>query len=322
MRFSLRVACFSVLVAFWSVASVAQDYPNKVIKLVIPYPPGGVVDITGRLLAEQLGPKLGGTVIVENKPGAGGTIGAGQVAHAPADGYTILLSGAATQAMAPWLYKQLPYDPAKDFVPVTQVTEGPLALCVNSDSKLKSLPEFLAALKANGSSMNYASNGNGTYPHLSVALMSQVTGTTPMHIPYPGGAQAITALIANEVQFTQNHIPVVQAHVKSGRLRVLATTGAKRSATYPDVPTLQEAGVPVVASAWFGLFVPAGTPPAIVERLHAATVAATQSPALRDRLAAQGDEVVVEGPAKFQAFQAAELAKWKKVISDARITMQ
>ena len=322
MGLPLRLACLLAVCVSWPAALFAQDYPNKVVRLIVPYPPGGVVDITGRLLAEQLGKELGGTVIVENKAGAGGTIGAGQVARAAADGYTVLIAGAATHAMAPWLYKQLPYDPVKDFVPVTQITEGPLALCVNSGSAVTTLNEFMVLLKAKGDAVNYASNGNGTYPHLSVALLSQVTGTKPLHIPYPGGGQAVTALIAGEVQFSQNHIPIVLPHVASGRLRVLATTGAKRSATYPDVPTLQEAGIDVTASAWFGLFVPAGTPKAVVDRLYAATEAAAKSPMLRERLAAQGDEVVVEGPAKFQAFQAAELKKWQGVIATAGIKLQ
>ncbi|MGE0313153.1 MAG: Bug family tripartite tricarboxylate transporter substrate binding protein [Lautropia sp.] len=322
MRPMLRFACLLACCMTWPVALLAQDYPARVIRLIVPYPPGGVVDITGRLLAEQLSRELGGRIIVENKPGAGGTIGADQVARAPADGYTVLLSGAATHAMAPWIYKQLPYDPVADFVPVTQVTEGPLALCVNAASDVKTLPAFVEMLKARGGALNYASNGNGTYPHLSVALLSQVTGTKPVHISYPGGGQAVTALIANEVDFSQNHIPVVQPHVKSGRLRVLATTGTKRSASYPDVPTLKEAGIDVVASAWFGLFVPPGTPQAIVDRLYQATAAAARSPALRERLAAQGDEVVVEGPERFKAFQAAELEKWKRVIAGAGLKLQ
>jgi tripartite-type tricarboxylate transporter receptor subunit TctC len=288
-----------------------------VVRLIVPYPPGGVVDITGRLLAEELGRELGGTVIVENKPGAGGTIGADYAARAAADGYTVLLSGAATHAFAPYMYKTLRYDPVKDFEPVTQVTEGPLALCVNSSSPVQNLDEFIKMLKAQGDAVSYASNGNGTYPHLSVELLSQVLGVKPLHVPYQGGGQAITALIGNEVQFSQNHIPIVLPHVKSGRLRVLATTGTARSETYPDVPTLKEAGYDVTASAWFGLFAPAGTPPAIVERLYRATAAATQSPALRQRLAAQGDTVVVDGPAKFKAFQAEELEKWKRVIGGA-----
>jgi len=322
MRIVSRLAFFAACLLSLAGAAQGQDYPSKVIRLVVPYPPGGVVDITGRLLADQLAHELGGTVVVENKPGAGGTIGADFVARAPADGYTVLLAGAATHAFAPWLYKSLPYDPVKDFVAVTQFTEGPLALCVNATSPVKALPGFLEMLKARGDAVSYASNGNGTYPHLSVELLKQVVDTQPVHIPYQGGGQAITALIAKEVEFSQNHIPVVLPHVKSGRLRVLATTGAARSATFPDVPTLREAGIDVVASAWFGLFVPKGTPQPIVERLYKATAAASRVPALRAKLAAQGDDVVVEGPDKFQAFQQSELAKWKGVIARAGLKVQ
>ena len=316
-----RRASLLALGLCWPVWALAQDYPNRVVRLVVPFPPGGVVDISGRLLAEELGRQLGTTVVVENKVGAGGTIGAEQVARSPADGYTILLGGAATHAFAPWVYKQLRYDPVKDFTAVTQFTEGPLALCVGASSSLNTLDDFVKLMHGGATALNYASNGNGTYPHLSVELMSQVLGARPLHVPYPGGAQAVTALIAGEVQFSQNHIPVVQAHVKSGRLRVLATTGATRSQAFPAVPTLKEAGVDVVASAWFGLFVPAGTPPAVVERIHQATAAAARSPSLREKLAAQGDEIVVEGPAKFQAFQVAELEKWRNVISSAGLKL-
>jgi tripartite-type tricarboxylate transporter receptor subunit TctC len=316
-----RWAYLLVLCLCWTGEALSQAYPNKPVRLVVPYPPGGVVDISGRLLAEELRRQLGVAVVVENKVGAGGTIGAEYVARSPADGYTILLSGAATHAFAPWVYKQLRYDPVKDFIAVTQFTEGPLALCVNATSSAGTLDDFVKMVRASGTTLNYASNGNGTYPHLSVELMNQVLGAKPQHVPYPGGAQAVTALISGDVQFTQNHIPVVQAHVKSGRLRVLATTGAARSQTFPSVPTLKEAGVDVVASAWFGLFVPAGTPSAVVERIYQATAAAAKSPALLEKLAAQGDEVVVEGPARFQAYQAAELEKWRRVITSTGLTL-
>jgi tripartite-type tricarboxylate transporter receptor subunit TctC len=264
---------------------------------------------------------LGASVIVENKVGAGGTIGAAEVARAPADGYTILLGGAATHAFAPFVYKQLRYDPTKDFVAVTQFTEGPLALCVNAATGPATLGDFVKTMKSGSAALNYASNGAGTFPHLSVELMNQALGAKPQHVPFPGGAQAVTALIGQQVQFTQNHIPVIQPHVKSGRLRVLATTGATRSPSFPDVPTLKESGIDVVASAWFGLFVPAGTPPAIVERIHQATVAAAKSPALREKIAAQGDEVKVDGPARFQAFHTAELDKWRRVITSTGLKL-
>jgi len=176
MRLASRFLFLAAFVLFLTGEAQGQDYPAKAIRLVVPYPPGGVVDITGRLLADQLAQELGGTVVVENKPGAGGTIGADFVARSPADGYTLLLGGAATHAFAPGLYKSLPYDPVKDFVPVTQFTEGPLALCVNATSPVKTLPEFLQMVKARGDAVSCASNGNGTYPHLSVELLRQVLG--------------------------------------------------------------------------------------------------------------------------------------------------
>lgn len=297
----------------------AQEYPNKPIQLVVPFPPGGVVDITGRLLADQLSRALGKQVIVINKPGAGGTIGADFVAKSPADGYTIILGGAATHAFAPAMYRQLRYDPLKDFVPITQFTEGPLALTVNANSGINSVDEFFKVLKSKGDSASYSSNGVGTFPHLSVELLKQKTGTKAMHIPYPGGGQALVAVISNDVLFSQNHLPVVLPQAQAGRVRILATTGVSRSSVLPDIPTLKEMGYDVVASAWFGLFAPAGTPQAIIQKLYEATAAAAKSPALREKLALQGDDMLVTGPAKFQAFQKNELDKWKFVITTAEI---
>lgn len=317
-----RIVALFVLCLASSPLVLAEEYPSRVVKLVVPYPPGGVVDITGRLLADQLSKQLGGTVIVENRPGAGGTIGAGAVARAAPDGYTILLSGAATHAFAPWMYKDLPYDPVKDFVPITQVTEGPLALCVNAASEAKDLAGLVALLRQKAGAANYSANGNGTYPHLSVELLKQRTGLKPVHVSYKGGGQAITALLANEVHFSQNHIPIVLPHAKAGRVRCVATTGSARSSAFPDLPTLKEAGHDVVASAWFGLFAPPGTPRPIVERLYAATRKAVEAGDLRAKFAAQGDEVVVEGPDKFLAYQASELKKWKDVIAGAGLQAQ
>ena len=195
-----------------STQALAQGYPNGIVKLVVPYPPVGVVDITGRLLAVELEKVLGATVIVENKAGAGGTVGTAHVAKAKPDGYTILFSGAATHAFAPALYKQLRYDPVKDFETVTQLTQGPLALVVNANSGIKDLAGFLAATKGKGGDLSYASNGNGTYPHLSVELMKQVLDSKPVHVAYKGGGQAVTALLGEQVQFSQNHIPIILPH--------------------------------------------------------------------------------------------------------------
>lgn len=297
----------------------AQDYPSKVVHLVVPYPPGGVVDLTGRILVDQLNRTTGGKFIVVNKPGAGGTIGAEFVARAPADGYTLCLCGAATNAFAPFIYKDLRYDPAKDFEPVTLFTEGPLVLTVNAASSIKNLDDFFVMLKESGSKVDYSSNGVGTFPHLSVELLKQSSSTQATHIPYQGGGKAVTALIANEVGFTQNHLPIIAPHIKSGRLRPLATTGESRSAVFPDVPTLKESGYEVVATAWFGVFAPAGTPQPIIKILSNAIATAAKSSELREKIALQGDELRVEGPTALKSFQAAELKKWKTVITDAEI---
>ena len=319
MRSLIRNAAL-VIFSLWVSGFVsAQEYPNKPIQLVVPYPPGGVVDITGRLLADQLSRELGKQVIVINKPGAGGTIGADFVAKSPPDGYTILIGGAATHAFAPAMYKQLRYDPIKDFVPITQFTEGPLALTVNASAGIASVDEFFRVLRSKGDGANYSSNGIGTFPHLSVELLKQKTGTKAVHIPYPGGGQAVVALISNEVLFSQNHLPVVLPQAQANRVRILATTGASRSSVLPDVPTLKESGYDIVASAWFGLFAPAGTPQPIIQKLYEATALAAKSPALREKLALQGDDISVAGPAKFSAFQKSELEKWKNVIAVAEI---
>ena len=299
--------------------SQAQSYPSGVVKLIVPYPPGGVVDLTGRLLAAQLEKQLGGTVIVENRPGAGGTIGAHHVARAAPDGQTLLIAGAATHAFGPHVFKSLPYDPIKDFVPITQVTEGPLLLVVNAASDLKTLADFVRRFKGLGQATNYASNGNGTYPHLAVELLKQNAGFDSTHIPYKGGGQAVMALLGREVDFSLNHIPIVLPQVKAGKLRALATSGAGRSSSYPDLPTLKEGGFDVVASAWFGLFAPANTPAPIIDRLYRATRDALRTPELSKAILAQGDEIVVDGPQKFLAFQKAELQKWGGVIRAAGV---
>lgn len=318
VRLIIASACALLLYAS---AALAQPYPSRIIKLVVPYPAGGAVDITGRLLAEHLQRELKATIIVENKVGAGGTVGAAAVAKAQPDGYTILLSGAATHAFAPWLFKALPYDPVADFAPITQVSEGYLALTVKADSGIKDLASFIAMMKAKGSSSNYASNGFGTYPHLGMELLKQTAGIELEHVPFKGGNESVTALLGGQVQVTLNHLPVIQPQAEAGAFRVLATSGPVRARSFPGVPTLKESGYDIVASAWFGLFAPAGTPRDIVDRIHAAVASAAKTPELQDKLRIQGDEVRVEGPDSFLALQKSELAKWKTVIEKAKIVI-
>ena len=315
-----RIFCMALLV--WAAGmcpAEAQRYPSRVIKLVVPYPAGGVVDVTGRLLAEHLQKELNGTIVVENKPGAAGTIGAAFVARAEPDGYTLLLSGAATHAFAPALQKSLPYDPVADFTPITQITDGPLALCVLSTSPIKDFAGFVAEMKVKGQGTNYASNGFGTYPHLAMELLKQKAGFESVHVSFRGGNEAITALLGGQVNITFNHIPNVLSHIEQGTFRALATSGAVRAHALPNVPTVREGGYDVVASAWFGLFAPAKTPRSVVDEVYRGVKSALQSTDLRKRLLAQGDEAVVEGPDKFAELQKSELHKWASVIRDAKI---
>lgn len=304
---------------FLGAAASGQPYPNRVVKLVVPYPPGGVVDITGRLLADQLQKELNATIIVENRVGAGGTIGANAVAKAQPDGYTLLLSGAATHAFAPAMFKALPYNPVADFEPITQVTEGHLALAVAADSGIKDLAGFVAAMKEKGESSNYASNGSGTYPHLAMEFFKQTAGIQITHVPFRGGNESAIALMGGQVQATLNHLPVVQPQAEAGKMRVLATSGSTRSQVFPNIPTLKESGYDVVATAWFGLFAPARTPREIVAQIAAAVSRVARDPAFKQKLLAQGDEVRVEGPESFRALQKSELEKWGPVIRKAGI---
>ncbi len=319
-RIRQSIASLCALFAL-STAAHAQSYPSHIIKLVVPYPAGGAVDITGRVLADQLQKQLNATVIIENKVGAAGTLGANFVAKAEPDGYTLLLSGAATHAFAPWLYQALPYNPVTDFAPITEVTEGYLALTVSADSNIKDVAGFMATMKVKGASSNYASNGFGTYPHLAMELLKQTAGIEIAHIPFKGGNELVTALLGGQVDATLNHLPVIQPQVEAGKMRVLATSGAVRAQTFPDVPTLKESGYDVVASAWFGLFAPAGTPREIIDRVAAAVARAAKDPEFRNKMRVQGDEIRVEGPDSFAALQKSELEKWKKVIEKAGIVL-
>ena len=315
------VAGLCLLLA-WAATAGAQPYPTRLIKLIVPFPPAGVVDITGRLLAEHLQKEIGTSIVVENRVGAGGTIGANSVARAEPDGYTILLSGAATQAFAPSLFKALPYDPIADFVPITQVSEGPLGLVVGASSDIKDLAGFVTAMRERGTASNYASNGYGTYPHLAMELFKQTADIQITHVPFRGGNESITALLGAQVHTTLNHVPVILPHADAGTIRVLATSGSSRLTVLPAVPTLKEGGHDVVASAWFGLFAPAKTPTKIVNVIAAGVDRVAKIQAFREKLLAQGDEVRVGGPAEFRAFQRSELEKWTRVIDKAGIAGQ
>ena len=262
-------------------------------------------------------------MLVENRPGAGGMLGAAAVAKAAPDGYTILVGGAATHVFSPLIYPGGLYDPVKSFAPIGQATNGPLVLVVPQSSPVRSVADFRDYVLREGDKLSYSSNGAGTFPHLAAELYRMRTGARFVHVPYSGGAQAMLAVAAGEVAFSINHIPNVVSLVKGGRVRAIATTGRGRSNAFPDLPTFSEAGMTdFEASAWFGLFAPAGTPAEIIDRLHEAMAKALQTPEIGKRLAAQGDEPVGSPPRELAAYVEAEIRKWLPVMKAAHIKVQ
>jgi tripartite-type tricarboxylate transporter receptor subunit TctC len=303
-------------------AGAQEKFPARPVTIVVPFPPGGVVDIVARTVGQKMAGALGVPVVVENKAGAGGTIGATYVARAKPDGYTLLLGGAATQVFSPALYKKLQYDAKKDFAPIGQISSGPLVLVTGSKVPATDVPQLTTYLKEQGVRAFYGSNGNGTFPHLAAELFKQANQLSSAHIPYSGGPATVTALIAGDVAYSINHIPVVQGMVKSGKLRALATTGKKRSVAFPNLPTLDEVGMKgFEANAWFGLFAPAGTPPEVVQTINEALAVALKDPAVRAALEAQGDEVSYSNPKDFAAFVNAESTTWTKVVRTADLQL-
>jgi tripartite-type tricarboxylate transporter receptor subunit TctC len=323
MNIHRRKLLLTLATATCAAPAWAQDkYPARPIGIVVPFPAGGVVDMVARTVGQRMAGALGVPVVVENKAGAGGTIGASFVARAKPDGYTLLLGGAATQVFSPALYKKLPYDAKKDFAPIGQISSGPLVLVAGSKVAATDVPQLMKYLREQGARGFYGSNGNGTFPHLAAELFKQANQLPSAHIPYSGGPGALTALIAGDVAYSINHIPVVQGMVKSGKLRALATTGKKRSVAFPGLPTLSESGMKgFEANAWWGLFAPAGTPPAIVQALNEALAAALNDPTVRTTLEAQGDEVSYSTPKDFAAFVNAESTAWTKVVRTADIQL-
>ena len=323
MNMNRRILLLALAAANVAAPAWAQDkYPTRPVSIVVPFPAGGVVDTVARTVGQKMAGALGVPVTVENKAGAGGTIGAAFVSKVKPDGYTLLLGGSATQVFGPALYKKLQYDAKKDFAPVGQITSGPLVLVTGSKVPATDIPQLKQYLKEQGVRAFYGSNGNGTFPHLAAELFKQANQLPSAHIPYSGGPATLTALIAGDIAYSINHIPVMQGMVKSGKLRALATTGPKRSVAFPNLPTLDEAGMKgFEANAWWGLFAPAGTPPEIVQALNEALAVALKDPAIRATLEAQGDEVSHSTPKDFAAFVSAESTKWTKVVRTANLQL-
>jgi len=295
--------------------ALAQAYPTKPVRMVVPFPPGGSLDIAGRLIAQKLSEAWGQTVVVENKPGAGGNIGADLVAKSPPDGYTILLGALSTHAVNPSLYKSMPYDAAKDFAPITLIAVTPNVLVVNASSPVNNVKEFIAYAKANPGKLSFGSGSNGSAGHLAGELFKVETGTDAVHIPFKGGAPATQALLAGDTQFMFDNLANAMAQVKAGKLKALAVTTAKRSPLVPDLPTMAEAGLPGFdISTWYGFFAPAGTPPAIVAKWNAEVTKILNSSDVRAKFVADGAEPSPNTPEQFTQMIAAELAKYAKLV--------
>lgn len=296
--------------------AMAQDYPTKPIRMIVPFSAGGTTDIFARLMAEQLTKSLGQTVIVENKAGAGGNSGADNVAKAEPDGYTLVMGTVGTHAINSALYAKMPYDTAKDFVPVAFVAGVPNVLEVNPQKvKAKTVQEFIAEAKAAKPPLTMASSGNGTSIHLSGEMFKQATGVDLTHVPYRGSGPAVNDLVGGQVDVMFDNLPSSIGQIRAGNLRAIAVTSAQRSPALPDVPTIAESGLPGFdASSWFGLFAPAGTPKPIVDKLNAAVNKALEEPAVKQRYAEVGAEMRIMTPSEFATFQKAEMEKWAKVV--------
>ena len=301
--------------------ALAQSYPSKTVRLIDGFSPGGSTDIVGRLIAQKLSDSLGQPFVVENRPGASAIIGTDMVAKAPPDGH-IMLIVPLTFTVNPSLYK-LPYDPARDLVPVTLVASAPLMLVVHPSVPAKSVAEFIAHAKANPGKLHFGSGGVGSTPHLASEMLKTMAGIQATHVPYKGGGPALADLVGGQIQFMLENIPSTLPYVKAGKLRALALTDLRRSQVLPDLPTLDESGLQgYQIVGWNGLFLPAGTPPAIVDKLHIEVVKALALADMKERLATMGFEGVGDTPQHFAAFVQAEIAKWAKVVKDANIKVE
>ncbi|MBX9811996.1 MAG: tripartite tricarboxylate transporter substrate binding protein [Burkholderiales bacterium] len=309
----------SIILGIAAGATAAQnDYPNRPVRMVVPFPAGGPTDIVARPLAQKLSESLGYQVIVDNRGGAGGVIGADNVAKSAPDGYTMLMGTVGTQAINVNLYQKLPYDPLKDLLPVTLVAAAPVALVAHPSVPAGSVRDLLALAKSKPGALTFGSAGSGSPGHLSGEIFKSMTGAPIMHVPYKGSAPAVQDLVGGQITLMFDPVQSVLTYVKSGRIKAIAVSGAKRSKVLPEVPTIAEAGVPgYETTAWWGVAVPAKTPDAIVKRLHAEIVKALAVPAVHGRMQEIGIEPIGAGPAEFAAFQKTEIAKWGKAVRES-----
>jgi len=316
-----RVLVWSMLAFAASLPAYAQNFPDRPVHLIIPYGPGGITDFAGRVLAQKIGEALGQTVVAENKPGAGGIVGVDYVAHSAPDGYNMAVMDPAV-VINPILQKSMPYDIFKDIVPLSITSSSPEVLVVAPQLGIKTYAELVAYAKANPGKLNYASAGVGTTPHLAAELWKARTGIDAVHVPYKGIGASYTDMMSNKVQMSFSSIAGARPFTDDGRVIALATTGAQRSAVYPDLPTVAEAGLPGYdVDLWLGLYGTGGTPPAVLERLNAAIAKALQDPDLKTGFAKFGLTPRGMSLADSAAFTKSEYEKWKKVIQEQHITL-
>ncbi len=320
-RLFLALAAALGLAASSPAFAQSAAYPSKPIRLIVPYPPGGPLDVAARTLAERLKDSLG-NVIVENKPGAGGNLGVDYVAKQPADGYTLVIGAVATHAINPWLFSKLPYDPVKDFAPITLIAQVPNVLVMTPETAarlgINSVPELIDYMRRNPGKLSYASGGNGSGGHMSGELLKSMARVSMVHIPYAGAAPAQLGLLGGQTDLMFDNLASAAANIRAGKLRAFAVTTARRSSSFPDVPTMAEAGGKDLAgfdvTTWFGVFAPAGTPSPVVARLNEELRKALLTTEMRERLAKMGAEPAPTSPAEFAAFIRTELAKYEKVV--------
>ena len=318
MKNLARSASLGAAALVFAAVAFAQPYPSKPVKIIVPYPPGGTSDILARSVGQKLTEALGQPVVVENKPGATGNIGADFVAKSPPDGYTLLLADIGSLAISPSVFATLPFDPVKDFAPVIMVAYSPHLLAVHPSVSAKDVKDLIALAKAKPNSLNFAVSGIGGANHLAGIEFAMRSAIQWTYIPYKGGSQAITDVMGGQAQVLFNGMLATYPYVKDGKLKVLAISSAKRFAAAPDIPTVAESGLPgFETGSWQGIVAPAGTPPEVVNKLHATVTAILATPEMKDRLDKAGAEVRPQSPAEFGAFIRDEKARWAKVVKES-----
>jgi len=303
-----------------SSAALADSFPTKPIRLIVPFPAGGATDLFARTLSQKMGEKLGTTLIVDNKPGAGGAIGSDAAARSAPDGYTLLLATTSTHSIGPAIYSKLPYDTVRDFTPIVHVGDAPSIMLVPNNSPAKTVQEWIDYAKKNPGKLNYASSGNGTVVQLTAELFQSQAGISVLHVPYKGTALAIPDLISGKIDVLFDALPTGMPHVRDGRLRALGVTSLKRSPLAPDLPPIADTLPGFESNTWFGLYGPKGMPADLVTRINAAANQSLTDPEVRDKLARLGISPTTSTPAQFASMVVEDAAKWKKIIVDRKIT--